>query len=227
MGCFGMPVSLSFPYFCLVWRLRFPFQLLFRFITLFHIMTNSNPKTIPGLLNGMASLYQQESPHLFLYHKKEVYCLQEISLCSIHLCLQMKSFESVYGRIKEYIEGSGDVDYRPMRMVQEHFNTMKMKLNYLKSKGYLKLECLDKTIACYTEASLKAEMLVMTAVKYTVVSKDKKEKVKQSVLSQLEKLVDAEKIYLKEFLGEAYSHENGSGSGCEAVAECPAMSFLT
>ena len=118
----------------------------------------------------------------------------------------------VYDRIKEYTESSGVVDYRAMRMVQEHFNTMKMKLSYLKSKGYLKLDCLDKTIACYTEASMKAEMMVITAVKYIMAPKEKKEKTKQSVLSQLKKLIDGEKIYLKEFLQEAYSHENGCNS---------------
>ena len=119
-----------------------------------------------------------------------------------------------YDRMKEYIENTGQVDYREMRVVQEHFNAMKMKLNYLKSKGYLKLNCLDKMIACYTEASMKAEMMVLTAVKYMMGPKEKKEKLKQSVLSQFQKLIDGEKVYLKEFLQEAYSQENGCGSGC-------------
>ena len=119
----------------------------------------------------------------------------------------------VYDRMKEYIESSGFLDFRALRVVQEHFNAMKMKLNYLKSKGYLKLDCLDKTIDWYSDASSKAATMVLVAAKHALLADEKKEKikekVKQRIFSQLKELVDGEKICLKEFLREAYSQENG------------------
>ena len=114
----------------------------------------------------------------------------------------------VYDRIIDYLEAFDSIDYRPLRMIQEHFNGMQIKLNYIKKQHYMDLNCLDETINYYTESANKAEKMVRLALKQTIVSNDKKEQIKQRIISQLKELIDSERIYLKVFLDEADNRTN-------------------
>jgi len=116
----------------------------------------------------------------------------------------------VYDKMRASIEESASIDYRALRVVHEHFEGMRVKLDYIKNQGYLNLDCLDKMIANYTNASSKAGTMVLAALKHELSTGEKRSNLKQRVLLLLKELIDEEKIYLKEFLQEAYSHENES-----------------
>ena len=111
----------------------------------------------------------------------------------------------VYDKVIDYIETSEHIDYRPLRMIQEHFEGMKIKLVYIKKQKYMDLACLDDMITYYTETSLKAETMVRLAIKQILVSEDKKEKIRQRIVAQLNELVDTERKVLKTFIEEAES----------------------
>ena len=89
-------------------------------------------------------------------------------------------------------------------MIQEHFEGMKIKLNYMKHKNYLRLACLDRTLSYYEDSAEKGELIVRLAVKQTMVLNEKKEKIKKQVISMLKGLIDAERFILNDFLKEAY-----------------------
>ena len=59
-----------------------------------------------------------------------------------------------YDKVIEFVKESRTIDYRLIRMIQEHFESMRIKLNYLKAKEYLNIECMDRTTAYYTEAAV-------------------------------------------------------------------------
>ena len=111
---------------------------------------------------------------------------------------------NVYNRIIEYVEMTDLIDYRPLRMIQEHFEGMKIKLNYMKHKNYLRLACLDRTLSYYEDSAEKGELIVRLAVKQTMVLNEKKEKIKKQIISMLKGLIDAERFILNDFLKEAY-----------------------
>ena len=99
------------------------------------------------------------------------------------------------------------IDYRPIRLIQEHFDSMKVKLRYIQKENYLNSTCLVSLISYYENAAVKAEMIVRLAVKQTMVSYDKRKEIKQRILIQLEELVNSERNILKSFLENVYSDD--------------------
>ena len=120
-----------------------------------------------------------------------------------------KSFGmEVYNLLIEYINTANPLDYKPLRVVQEHFESMKIKLEYIKKQKYIIVDCLDEIISYYAESSAKADIIVRLALKQTLVSFPKNEELKHQIIEQLKELISSEQNKLKQFLEEANSKTN-------------------
>lgn len=111
----------------------------------------------------------------------------------------------VYDKVIDYIETGDCIDYRPLRMIQEHFDGMRIKMDYIISRNYIDLECIENMRDFYISASEKTEIIVRLAVLQTMSPNEKKEKMKQRVITQLRELIESERKVLKTFIEEAES----------------------
>ena len=105
-----------------------------------------------------------------------------------------------YGRMVIYLQSLNDIDYRILKLIQEHFDGMRRKLDFIRKEGYIELAEIGHMIEFYAEAAIRAKKIVILGVKQSMVPEEKGIKIKERVMKQLEELIEDEKQILKTFL---------------------------
>lgn len=106
-----------------------------------------------------------------------------------------------YKTMLAYLQSEESIDYRIVRLIQEHFNGMKIKFSFLQKEEYQEIKYLDEMVQFYTRSAINAEEIVLLGVKQTLIQdEDKMRDVKEKVLDELKELIIQEKKVIEKFL---------------------------
>ena len=105
-----------------------------------------------------------------------------------------------YERIGELFESQEWIDYRVLRMVFEHFDGMKRKLEFIKQEDYEGILIREELIEFYQKSALVMFSLVNMGVKQNLLGEDLRENTKKRIVAKFRELILEERNWMTDFL---------------------------
>ncbi len=105
-----------------------------------------------------------------------------------------------YERIGELLESQEWIDYRVLRMVFEHFDGMRRKLEFIKQEGYEGIVIEEDLIEFYRRSAQSAFSLVNVGVKQNLAREDLRVRTKIRVVEKFRELILEERSWMADFL---------------------------